>query len=50
MAYKEDVEIVKCEYCKKEYEASGYSLLCDAIMNHKHACSLECNKALGQVT
>jgi hypothetical protein len=44
----DDVETI-CEYCNQKYWASQYSLLCDAIMNHKAACSLECNIALGQV-
>lgn len=39
-----------CAHCKKEYKSSEYSRLCDAIMQHKPACSYECNKALGQTT
>jgi len=49
MAYKEEVTPTTCAHCGKVYEASEYSLLCDAIMSHKPACGLECNRALGQV-
>ena len=35
--------------CGKEYEESGYGLLSRKIMEHKPACSLQCNIELGQV-
>lgn len=39
---------VICANCKKEFEESDYSLLCNFIMKTKPACSYECNKKLGQ--
>jgi hypothetical protein len=39
---------ITCAHCGKQFEYTDYMLLCDNIMQHKPACSYDCNKALGQ--
>lgn len=46
---RQDVTIVTCANCQKPFEQTSLSGWFDIIMQHKPACSLECNKALGQV-
>lgn len=38
-----------CANCGIEFWLTSYALMCDFIMKHRHVCSYECNKALGQV-
>jgi len=38
-----------CAVCGRTYMESPFGYLARGIMQHKPACSLECNKALGQV-
>jgi hypothetical protein len=48
MRKKQAPEYVTCAHCGIRYIESVYSTLSRAIMQHKPACSYECNKALGQ--
>jgi len=38
-----------CAYCGTEFNETPYTQLSRFILEHKPACSYECNKALGQV-
>ncbi len=48
--YREHKNAIICANCEKEFEESDYGLLCNQILNHKPACSYDCNKILGQTS
>ena len=43
-----DVHDATCAACGKVFEETDYSMLANAIMRCKPACSFDCNVALGQ--